>query len=114
MDLNTFFGAIIRLVISQTAISKSICGNLNKRLKKRGIRTDVSRRDEVNTPPKVEVIEFWRGSDIVGFMLKVGGGRLLGVDVVPMESLSSHSTWCSITTKSGEDSHNNLFLAPVS
>ena len=29
MDLKTFFGAIRRLVISQMAISKSICGNLN-------------------------------------------------------------------------------------
>jgi len=29
MLLNTFLGAISRCVISQTAVSKSICGNLN-------------------------------------------------------------------------------------
>jgi len=47
---------------------------LNKRLKKRGIRTDVSRRDDVDTPPNVEVMELWRASDIVGFIFAKGRG----------------------------------------
>lgn len=42
-------GDIMRLIISQAAISKSICGNLNKRLKKRGMRFSF-RRDGVVAP----------------------------------------------------------------
>jgi hypothetical protein len=65
-----------RLVISQTAISKSICGNLNRRLKKRGMR-EPSRRDEPEAdadpeamPPKDDgaAAECCRGREMCGFM----------------------------------------------
>jgi len=58
---------MIRLVISQTAISKSICGNLNRRLKKRGIRRPRSRLEEEGTGPKEELV-CWRAREMVGFM----------------------------------------------
>jgi len=61
---------MIRLVISHTAISKSICGNLNRRRKKRGIRILVSRR-WFETPPKDELAELCRGREIVGFIVMV-------------------------------------------
>lgn len=80
-------------------------------MKKRGIRTDVSRRDEVETPPKVEVIEFWRGSDIVGFMLTEESGRLVWFNVVLMVDLYSRVSWCLVRDCSVDDSHDNLFLA---
>jgi hypothetical protein len=57
----------MRLIISQKAISKSICGNLNRRLKKRGMRTSF-RRDGV-VEPKLEP-PVGRGSDIWGFIVK--------------------------------------------
>lgn len=61
---------MIRLVISQTAISKSIWGNLNRRLKNRGMRIPPSfRRDEDGTAPK-EAFELFLGSVIVGFMVR--------------------------------------------
>jgi hypothetical protein len=68
MDLNTFFGAIIRLVISHMAISKSICGNLNKRLKKRGIRRPSFRLEGV-VPPKFEGPPVGLGREMWGFMI---------------------------------------------
>lgn len=67
MDRNTFFGASIKLVISQIAISKSICGNLNKRLKNRGIRNEVSR---LGSPfPYAPLIAPDRGRLMVGFCI---------------------------------------------
>lgn len=60
-------GAIIRLMISHMAISKSICGNLNMRLKKRGILTSF-RRDE-GVDPKFDGPPVGLGSDMCGFML---------------------------------------------
>jgi hypothetical protein len=66
-----------RLVISQTAISKSICGNLNRRLKKRGMR-EASRRDEADAdagamPPNDDgaAAGCWRGRDMCGFMASI-------------------------------------------
>jgi hypothetical protein len=81
MLLNTFLGAIIKLVISHVAISKSICGNLNMRLKKRGILTP-SFREEMpgDMPPKFEGPELCLGNDICGFMMPVmecGGSDLV-------------------------------------
>lgn len=65
---------MIRLVISQMAISKSIWGNLNNRLKNRGIRMVWFRRDddeeEEGTGPN-DAVECWRGRDMVGFMVAV-------------------------------------------
>jgi len=60
---------MIKLVISHTAISKSICGNLNNLLKNLGIRMLESRRDDDPVPPSVDVDEPWRGRDMVGFMM---------------------------------------------
>jgi hypothetical protein len=84
MLLNTFLGAMIKLVISQVAISKSICGNLNMRLKKRGILTP-SLREEMpgDMPPKFEGPELCLGNDICGFMMSVMGcgGPDLGLQV---------------------------------
>lgn len=57
----------MRLIISQTAVSKSICGNLNRRLKKRGILMPW-RRLLGTVPPKLVEGPPWRGSDICGFM----------------------------------------------
>lgn len=67
MDRKTFLGAIIRLIISHTAVSKSICGNLNRRLKKRGILMPW-RRLLGTVPPKLLEGPPWRGSEICGFM----------------------------------------------
>lgn len=65
---------MIKLVISQTAISKSICGNLNRRLKNRGMRMRPSfRRDEEGTGPKDETFELFLGREIVGFILRQRG-----------------------------------------
>jgi hypothetical protein len=41
---------MIRLIISHMAISKSICGNLNRRLKKRGILISLRREEGVVEP----------------------------------------------------------------
>ena len=49
------------------AISKSICGNLNRRLKKRGMRISFRRVDGVE--PKFEGPPFGLGSCICGFMV---------------------------------------------
>lgn len=68
---NTFFGAIIRLVISEAAISKSICGNLNIRLKKRGILTPSSRDELCLVLPKLEAPELCRGREMCGFMIEL-------------------------------------------
>jgi hypothetical protein len=54
-------------MISHMAISKSICGNLNKRLKKRGMRISFRRVDGVE--PKFERPPFGRGSWICGFIV---------------------------------------------
>ena len=57
---------MMRLMISQTAISKSIWGNLNMRLKKRGILISL-RRDE-GVEPKLEGPPVGRGREMCGFM----------------------------------------------
>jgi hypothetical protein len=49
------------------AISKSICGNLNMRLKKRGILISFRRDDGVE--PKLAGPPVGRGSEMCGFML---------------------------------------------
>lgn len=56
-------------MISQMAISKSICGNLNRRLKKRGIRT--SFRREGGVAPKFEGPPVGLGKEM--FMVAFGG-----------------------------------------
>jgi hypothetical protein len=58
---------MIKLIISHMAISKSICGNLNMRLKKRGILTSFRRVDGVE--PKLDGPPVGLGSDMCGFML---------------------------------------------
>jgi len=58
------------------AISKSICGNLNKRLKKRGIRSSL--RDDGDVPPKFEGPPVGRGSEMCGFMVVVRKAQDLG------------------------------------
>jgi hypothetical protein len=59
---------MIKLIISHMAISKSIWGNLNMRLKKRGILTSF-RRDDDGVEPKLEGPPVGLGSDICGFMV---------------------------------------------
>lgn len=56
-------------MISHMAISKSIWGNLNMRLKKRGILISFRRVDGVE--PKFEGPPVGLGSDMCGFMLGV-------------------------------------------
>jgi len=58
----------MRLIISQIAISKSICGNLNSRLKNLGIFKP-SLRVDGGVPPKLEG-PLVRGNDMCGFMVK--------------------------------------------
>jgi len=53
-------------MISHTAISKSIWGNLNMRLKKRGILISFRRDDGVE--PKLEGPPVGLGRDMCGFM----------------------------------------------
>ena len=63
-------GAIIKLIISHMAISKSICGNLNRRLKKRGIL--ISLRFVEGVLPKFVGPPVGRGSEMCGFMIVSG------------------------------------------
>ena len=56
----------MRDIISQIAISKSICGNLKRRLKKRGIRSSFLREEGVL--PKLEGPLVGLGSEMCGFM----------------------------------------------
>jgi hypothetical protein len=72
MLLNTFLGAIMRLVISQIAISKSIWGNLNMRLKNRGILTPSFAREDrlAGTPPNVDGPEYCLGRDMCALILE--------------------------------------------
>jgi hypothetical protein len=61
----------MRLVISQMAISKSICGNLNRRLKNRGMRIP-SLRELGGMPPNVvEGPECCLGRDMCGFIMEI-------------------------------------------
>lgn len=59
------------------AISKSICGNLNSRLKKRGILISL-RREEGVVEPKFEGPPVGRGRDMCGFMVYAPGGSYGG------------------------------------
>ena len=59
---------MIKLMISHRAISKSICGNLNSRLKKRGIFISERRVDGV-VEPKFEEPPVGRGRVMCGFMM---------------------------------------------
>lgn len=68
-------GAIIKLIISHMAISKSICGNLKSRLKKRGIFNSLRRVEGVL--PKLEGPPVGRGREMCGFM----GGEVVGAVV---------------------------------
>lgn len=67
---------MIRLIISHMAISKSICGNLKSRLKKRGILISL-RREEGVVEPKFEGPPVGRGRDMCGFMVYAPGGSEL-------------------------------------
>lgn len=57
----------MRDIISQIAISKSICGNLKSRLKKRGIRSSLLREEGVL--PKLDGPPVGRGREMCGFMI---------------------------------------------
>lgn len=59
---------MIRLMISQRAISKSIWGNLNRRLKKRGILIS-ERRVEGVVEPKLDEPPVGRGRVMCGFIM---------------------------------------------
>jgi hypothetical protein len=59
-------GATISDIISHIAISKSICGNLKRRLKKRGMRSSFLREDGVL--PKFDGPPVGLGSEMCGFM----------------------------------------------
>jgi hypothetical protein len=63
---------MIKLMISHMAISKSIWGNLNSRLKKRGMRTSL-RRDDGVVEPKLEGPPVGRGREMCGFIVNAPG-----------------------------------------
>jgi hypothetical protein len=63
-------------MISHMAISKSICGNLNNRLKKRGILISLRREDGV-VEPKFEGPPVGRGSVMCGFIVVCAGVLML-------------------------------------
>lgn len=67
---------MIRLMISQSAISKSMDGNLKSRLKKRGILISL-RRDEGVVEPKLEGPPVGRGREMCGFMMAWWSGEVM-------------------------------------